>query len=337
MTFSEDTDLRHFQGIDEVRLGFIALFVPRGYNRSDGRLRTMTDILMAVAGRFERQIIETDSPVLQWGVGVRRPSIVRAGSPSYAIVPFRHGTDPRDAGRFLRHNLFDILADDERTVILYEPPVAEPECDCAAPCEACLAAPGLDISENSETSAIERERQQWIDALQRFAISYIQRFHEMPPMADIERHIRGKLMIESPSALSRITVNGDFRIFLPEFNELELKMTPLVRTLYIFFLAHPEGIRLKEISDHSKELAQIYSLVKPGADDRLAAQSISDLISPCSDSLQQKLSMSRKAIRRQILNRPTAERYMITGHPGGLYRIALPTELITLPRILINS
>lgn len=195
-----------------------------------------------------------------------------------------------------------------------------------------------DLTESKEVSAIERERKKWLDALQQFTLAYVQQFHEMPPMVEIEQRVRGMMYLPSlqASTLSHIKVNGDFRIFLPEYNELELRMTPLVRTLYLFFLAHPEGIRLKDISNYVTELTQIYSLVKPGADENLARNSIESLIDPFGESLQQKLSMSRRAIREQIPTKEIAEKYTITGNPGEKYRINLPPEMIKLPNILLR-
>lgn len=197
----------------------------------------------------------------------------------------------------------------------------------------------LNISERSEISAIEAERRKWLDALQTFTLEYVQRFHEMPPMAEIEQRVRGMMLLPSPKCaeLSRIKINGDFHIFLPDYDELELRMTPLVRTLYIFFLLHPEGVALRFIPDYAAELTRIYSYVKPGADEDLARRSIESLIDPFSESLQQKLSMSRRAIREQIPIPEIAKHYMITGTPGGVYRINIDTGLVDLPKFLINS
>lgn len=197
----------------------------------------------------------------------------------------------------------------------------------------------LNISEHPEISAIEAERRKWLDALQTFTLEYVQRFHEMPPMAEIEQRVRGMMLLPSPKCaeLSRIKINGDFHIFLPDYDELELRMTPLVRTLYIFFLLHPEGVALRFIPDYAAELTRIYSYVKPGADEGLARRSIESLIDPFSESLQQKLSMSRRAIREQIPIPEIAKHYMINGTPGGVYRINIDTGLVNLPKFLINS
>ena len=103
------------------------------------------------------------------------------------------------------------------------------------------------------------------------------------------------------------------KIYLPELNEIQLRMTPLATTVYILFLCHPEGIRLKDIGDFREQLIEIYSMVKPGSNDRIARRSIDDLVDPLGNSLQEKLSMTRRAIKRYILDPEMAENYLICG------------------------
>lgn len=195
--------------------------------------------------------------------------------------------------------------------------------------------PAAVFSETDAEQSIQLEKKEWVDRLTSMVLEYVTRFHEAPPMHLVEAEIRGKLLI-APQPDSPIHVSGDMHIFLPAFNELELRMTPLARTIYILFLMHPEGIRLKEIDTYARQISEIYSMVKPGADEQIARDSINALIDPAGESLQQKLSLSRAAIRRQILHAPTAERYLISGTPGGLYRINIDPANIHLPDYLLT-
>ena len=45
-------------------------------------------------------------------------------------------------------------------------------------------------------------------------------------------------------------VNNDLKIVLPNYNEVEVKMPAMCRTIYILFLKHPEGIALRDIAGH---------------------------------------------------------------------------------------
>lgn len=190
------------------------------------------------------------------------------------------------------------------------------------------------IDREEETSLVD-EKKRWEDAITALVLGYVTRFGQMPPARQIEEAIRGKLMIDTDSvAMSRVVVNGDMKIILPAYNEIELRMTPLVRTVYILFLCHPEGIRLKDIADYRHELTEIYSLVKPGADERLAEVSIAELANPLGDSLRQKLSRSREAVRRYIIDPDRAEAYFIKRGDDGLHRLGLPADMIQLPAAL---
>ena len=48
---------------------------------------------------------------------------------------------------------------------------------------------------------------------------------------------------------------------LPDFNNLEIELGPLPKTVFIFLLRHPEGVLFKDLRPHSKELKEIYTKV----------------------------------------------------------------------------
>lgn len=209
------------------------------------------------------------------------------------------------------------------------------EVDNAAPCfsrapeSAMYADP-----EDAEERELEYQRREWEDRLSAMVIEYVARFHSVPDFGRLEQAVRGKLSLRNPGCLSAVTVSGDLRIYLPDYNEMELRMTPLARTLYIFFLCHPEGVCLSEIPDYADELGEIYQLVKPGGDENLARASIADITCPFSESLQQKLSLTRRAVRRQIPVPEQAEHYLVKGERGGKYGIDIPAGLRRLPAVL---
>jgi hypothetical protein len=179
------------------------------------------------------------------------------------------------------------------------------------------------------------DRKRWIDQLSALVLEYVTANHAMPPQELIDTVISGKLQINDDNNLSPIVVNGNMQIILPAYNELELRMTPLARTVYILFLCHPEGIVLKNIDSYRDQLLDIYLMVKPGADSRLATAYINELTYPGSDSLQQKLSLIKRSINRYLLRRNIASAYYITGQRGQAYKISgITPDRITLPRAL---
>jgi hypothetical protein len=182
---------------------------------------------------------------------------------------------------------------------------------------------------------LDFDRKKWIDKLSALVLEYVTANHAMPPQELIDSVISGKLQITDDNVLSPIVVNGNMQIILPAYNELELRMTPLARSVYILFLCHPEGIVLKNIDSYRDQLRDIYLMVKPSANSHYADMYISELTYPGSDSLQQKLSLIKRSINRYLLRRNIASAYYITGKRGEAYKIAgITPDRITLPRAL---
>lgn len=61
--------------------------------------------------------------------------------------------------------------------------------------------------------------------------------------------------------LSRIIIDKDGRIFLPDYSSSEVKMPYLPKTVFIFFLIHKEGVEFKSMYNYMQELHEIYQIV----------------------------------------------------------------------------
>ena len=70
----------------------------------------------------------------------------------------------------------------------------------------------------------------------------------------IAEHLLEQL-IHLDDRLSRLVVTSDYRILLPDYNDMEIKMEPLVKAVYLLFLRHPEGIMFKSLPDYREELS----------------------------------------------------------------------------------
>jgi len=127
--------------------------------------------------------------------------------------------------------------------------------------------------------------------------------------------------------LSEIVVNEKYKIHLPLYENLELKMEPMLRLVYILFLHHPEGIRLKEISNYKSELESIYSKISSTSDLNKIKQRIEELTSITKNSLYEKISKLNK-IFKDVLGDKIALHYQIIGNAGQFYKINLEKELI---------
>ena len=134
-------------------------------------------------------------------------------------------------------------------------------------------------------------------------------------------------LIHPDNRLSRMVITKDWRIVLPDYNDMEIKMEPLVKAVYLLFLRHPEGIAFKCLPDYRQELTQIYSNLRPlGLSDK-AIQSIEDVTNPLLNSINEKCARIRGAFLGQFDNY-MAKSYYIDGLRGEAKKIALPRDLV---------
>ena len=139
-----------------------------------------------------------------------------------------------------------------------------------------------------------------------------------------EKEIASLLQIEQP--LLKLTVSKNYRIYLGD-NRVEVHMEPLVKSVYLLFLKHPEGIVFKNLPDYRQELTKIYSEVRPWGLTERAIQSIEDVTNPLLNSINEKCARIRGAFLGQFDDR-MAKHYYITGERGEAKRITLPRELV---------
>ena len=133
--------------------------------------------------------------------------------------------------------------------------------------------------------------------------------------------------MHSVQSLVPLIISRNYRIFLGKERK-EVHMEPLVKSLYLLFLQHPEGIIFKDLPDHRQELANIYNKVRPwGLTDR-AMQSIEDVTNPMLNSINEKCTKIKKVFET-MLDSSIAEQYYIKGTRGKAKKIVLPRDLIT--------
>ena len=142
----------------------------------------------------------------------------------------------------------------------------------------------------------------------------------------IAEHVLEEL-IRPDNRLSRMVITKDRRIILPDYHNMEIKMEPLVKAVFLLFLKHPEGIVFKELPDYRSELAKIYSEVKPSNLSERALQSIEDVTNPLLNSINEKCARIRGAFVGQFDNH-LAKHYYIDGMRGEPKRIGLSRDLI---------
>ena len=134
-------------------------------------------------------------------------------------------------------------------------------------------------------------------------------------------------LIHPDDRLSRLVITKDYRILLPDYNNMEIKMEPLVKAVYLLFLNHPEGILFKSLPDYREELIRFYVKLKPLGMSERALQSIEDVTNPLLNSINEKCTRIRGAFVGQFDNH-MARHYYIDGLRGEVKKIDLPRNLV---------
>lgn len=134
-------------------------------------------------------------------------------------------------------------------------------------------------------------------------------------------------LIDEGEKISRLKITKDYRIFLTDYNNKEIKMTPLPKAVFFLFLRHPEGIAFKCLMDYSKELERIYKRLNDGELDSSQYQSIYRIADPFDNSINEKCARIREAFVSCIDER-LAKNYFVTGMRGEPKRITLDRSMV---------
>lgn len=133
-------------------------------------------------------------------------------------------------------------------------------------------------------------------------------------------------LFQPTQKLSRLHVRYG-RIFLPDYNNVEIKMPPLSKAIYLLYLRHPEGIKFSYLPEYRKELLSVYEMIS-GRDSREdIRRSIDDVTDPTRNSINEKCSRIKQAFLR-VFDDSIARNYYITGERGEAKKILLPQDMI---------
>jgi hypothetical protein len=129
------------------------------------------------------------------------------------------------------------------------------------------------------------------------------------------------------NTISKLVIDNQYRIFLPDYNNLEIEMGPLPKTVFLFLLNHPEGVLFKELRPHVNELVDIYAKVGNRIDMDQIRDSILELTDPRSNSINEKCSRIKEAFISKITEE-LAENYFVTGNRSTPKGIKIDRSLV---------
>ena len=128
-----------------------------------------------------------------------------------------------------------------------------------------------------------------------------------------------KLLQTTEVAPSPLKVTAKYQLQLPAFNNKEIKLTPLVKTLYLFFLKHPEGVVFKKLPKYKQELLELYLEVQPTGELAKMKASIEDLANPFGNSINEKCSRIKGELLKMMTPELAKYYYVVAGRGGRKY------------------
>ena len=149
-----------------------------------------------------------------------------------------------------------------------------------------------------------------------------------------------ELRIEAAKGkLSRLLITKDYRFILEDYNRQEVELQPVHKAVYLLFLAHPEGIEFKRLSDYREEITRYYMATAKLMDKDKIIEGVDHLVNPLDNAINEKCSRIKKVFL-DMMDEYTASYYIISSHTqrhvAGSSRIWFQRlKVITLPRELV--
>lgn len=108
-----------------------------------------------------------------------------------------------------------------------------------------------------------------------------------------------RILAQAHNKLSPLQITEDFRILLPEFNNMEIPLKPLQRAMFIVFQNHPEGVSKADMANLKDEIYSIYRKTS----DKWNILKLKSNVKALSDENATTFEDKCHAMRRQFLAR----------------------------------
>ena len=136
--------------------------------------------------------------------------------------------------------------------------------------------------------------------------------------------------------LQPLRITRDYRFFVGSH---EVELQPIHKAVYLLFLAHPEGIEFKRLSDHRQELTDLYMKTARSLDKEKIIDTVAHLVDPLDNAINEKCSRIKNTFLT-LMDEYSASYYIISSHTphpvAGSSRVWFQRlKVITLPRHLV--
>lgn len=130
------------------------------------------------------------------------------------------------------------------------------------------------------------------------------------------------------SAPSKMRIDRYKKIWLTDFGNLELNFNPTEKTLYFFYLQHPEGIAFGALPQYKQVLFDIYSELSLTGTRAEMQQRIDNLVAVTGNAVSENVSRIKKKLVRAVGDELAAH-YCISGANGAKKLIPLNRSLVS--------
>ena len=131
------------------------------------------------------------------------------------------------------------------------------------------------------------------------------------------------------SPLSRLIVDNQKNIFLPDFENIQIRLNPLEKTLYMLYLFHPEGIEISSLCDYKEEMYHIYTNISTRGDLQEMKSKIDRIANVTTNSASEKISKIKEKFSSAI-GSELAKNYYIHGANATTRKISLDRKLVDI-------
>ena len=146
-------------------------------------------------------------------------------------------------------------------------------------------------------------------------------------MSILQKRLKELEALEGTDEGERILITKDYRILLPDRFDTEIRLQPLVKTVFLLFLRHPEGIRFGDLPDYRAEMTDMYKGITRRSDPEQLQASLDRLATPGDNAIHEKAAKLAAALARYF--RPQElPAYTLTGKAGTPKRIRLDRSLV---------
>ncbi|MBR5189594.1 MAG: hypothetical protein IKW17_04965 [Paludibacteraceae bacterium] len=136
-------------------------------------------------------------------------------------------------------------------------------------------------------------------------------------------------IVKGEPKLSRIVVDDRYRIFLSDYQNMEIEMRPTAKALYLLYLKYADGIAFKDLPDYKDELMKIYAKVTSLSNEDAQREAVEALVDPFQNTINVTCSRVKEAFVSRF-NNDLADYYVISGKRGDAKKIKLNRGLVEL-------